>query len=182
MIDFWYEAVFVLETLYNKCRGTDEDGVDLYFTSTSDKVLGAKGDAGLRKISDKMWHSMVRPQIEREGEMCGPLRRLLDEWLDDWNLGMQEFITRAPRSPTKGAKKNLTVIVLTDGIWNAHRDNPLAVDEAIVAFNQRFKNVTKGILPDPRTVSIQFVSFGNDQAALARLRRLDDSLGQKGVP
>lgn len=181
MINFWYEAVFVLETLYNKCRGADEDGVDLYFTSTPDKILEARGDAGLKSISEKMWNQTVRPQPEREGEMCRPLKRLLDEWLDDWHSAVQDYLTRSPKSPTKDAKKNLTIIVLTDGIWNAHRENPLAVDDAIVTFNQRFKSVTKGFL-DPRTVSIQFVSFGNDQAALARLRRLDDSLGQKGVP
>ena len=139
MGDFWYEAVFVLEALYNKCLGSDEDGVDLCFTNVDDKVINAKTHSGLKKFSDKMWSPTVKPRKEFKADMCTALAGLLNEWLDQYEKQVQAILGTPSNAANRTRMKMLTIIVLTDGVWEAHRNNPLAVDDAIVAFNQRFK-------------------------------------------
>lgn len=180
MDNFWYEAVFVLETLYNKSRGSDEDGVDLYFTCGGASVKDAKGDPGLKAFQSKVWNTTVKPQPEASTNMQQALNYHLKAWLDEYEQRMDEVRDEQKKRKHKKAQKDLTIIVLTDGIWPTHQKHPTAVDDAIVTFNENFRRAARTNLA-PRTVSIQFVSFGNDPAALERLRRLDDNLGERGV-
>lgn len=182
MDQHWYEAVFVLETLYNKCRGSDEDGVDLYFTcgKASYNVTKAKDDLGLKTFRSKVWHAAVRPNSAKVTDMARVLENRLNMWIEEYEERKQEMTRDQRHRKHKKPLKDLTIIVLTDGIWPLHQKHPTAVDDAIVSFNERFRETAQKSM-NPRTVSIQFVSLGNDPAALERFRRLDDNLGQRGV-
>lgn len=167
MLEHWYEATFVLEMLYSKCTKLDEDGIDLYFTGGNEKVLNAKGKEGLNKIRAKMLESdSSKPTKHSHTNMANPLKILLDAWLTKYKENRDQ-------------QKSLTIIVLTDGKWVGNQYQPDAVDQAIIQFDGQLRSHA-GLTPD-RSVSIQFVSFGNDLDALHRLDRLDNDLKYKGV-
>lgn len=167
MLEHWHEATFVLEMLYTKCTELDEDGIDLRFTGGNEKVLNAKGKDGFTRIRTMMLESSgSKPTEAWHTNMAIPLKKLLDDWLDEYRK-------------RRGKQKSLTIIVLTDGKWLGNRLQPEAVDQAIIQFDKDFRGGRAGSIPD-RSVSIQFVSFGNDPDALHRLNRLDNDLTHKG--
>ena len=69
-------------------------------------------------------------------------------------------------------KKDLTVIILTDGMWEGML-NKRRLEDTITGFikqSKDFNSIRK------RSVSIQFVQFGKDPDATRRLQFLDDDL------
>lgn len=167
MSEHWHEVTFVLEMLYSKCTKLDEDGIDVHFTGGNEKVRNAKGKDGLSKIRAKMLESNdSRPTEDCHTDMASPLTKLLGAWLTTYKKKRDQ-------------QKSLTIIVLTDGKWIGNRYQPDAVDKAIEKFDVQLRQHA-GLTPE-RSVSIQFVSFGNDPDALHRLDRLDNDLKYKGV-
>lgn len=168
MLEHWHEATFVLEMLYNKCTKLDEDGIDLHFTGGNEKVLNAKGKEGFNNIHAMMLESSgSKPTEACDTDMARPLTTLLNVWLDEYKR-------------KRAKQKSLTIIILTDGKWIGNRLHPDAVDQAIIRFDGQLREGRVGLTPE-RSVSIQFVSFGNDPDALHRLSRLDNDLKYKGV-
>jgi len=80
----------------------------------------------------------------------------------------------------KRVLKNLTIIVLTDGLWDdlSYEDD---ADKTIVNFVRKLENTIGDLIKD-RPVSIEFVQFGKDKKATKRLHRLDNDLVKQGVP
>lgn len=78
----------------------------------------------------------------------------------------------------KDMSKKLTIIVLTTGEWE---DAPDAVEEVIASNFQAMLEKKPGFERD-RLCTIQFVAFGDNEQALARLAGLDDHMGKFDVP
>ena len=72
------------------------------------------------------------------------------------------------------------MIILTDGLWQGML-NEHAVDQKIIEFTQQLAKINGDSLRE-RTVSIEFVQFGNDAHATERLQCLDHDLSSFGIP
>jgi hypothetical protein len=167
MSKHWAHVKFVLKTLATKAKGLDPNGVDLYFTLGGVK---AENKTGVKPLMDAMVNPKAIPSDHNDGldtDMATRLKDLFDEHL-----------TRVRQSRKNGSEraKKLTIIVLTNGMWDE-----VQVGKRIVEFAETLKALTKKDIDD-RPVSIEFIQFGRDAAATERLKRLDDELKYKGIP
>jgi hypothetical protein len=113
----------------------------------------------------------AKPTTIWRTDMSIKLTDVLFEWLNEFERNRQQG----------RATKSLTIIVLTDGKREGMALKPLEVDDMIVRFHERLREVAGAFLPK-RPVSISFISFGHDPNSIYRLRRLDNDLGYRGVP
>jgi hypothetical protein len=89
------------------------------------------------------------------------------------------YLAMVQRAYDKSKVNALTVIVLTDGLWQGMTDkNDLA--PKIKQFDDELKRKMMGMKKD-RQVSIQFIQLGDDEEAQERLRRLDDDMPWYGT-
>lgn len=160
----WYEATQLLEVLVKKAKGVDENGMDLRFT-TGDTSLNNQNSAP--EFVKSMYRA--RPKTRSKERAHTDLRSSLG---DIW----QDYLSKLRRRTAN--IKDVVVIVLTDGIWKG-MENPEAVADHIKLCTDQLKALQNLKL---RPFSIEFIQFGNDEAATKRLRYLDDYLHQEGVP
>lgn len=166
MEEHWSEVCFVLDRLVTISRNLDKDGMELRFTACDIKIDNVKGKEP-EKFQEVMLSRKARPEPLVDTDMAAVLGRILSDWIAEFKQSHKT--------------KDLTIIVLTDGKWEGMRLKPLAVDNKIVEFNETYSRIAGSNLRE-RAVSIQFVSFGQDEDALYRLMRLDDDLKFRGVP
>jgi hypothetical protein len=147
-----------------KAKGQDKNGMDLYFTigSVNVKKCDRKGP-----FSEAM--KMARPQDKMHTDIRTRLGIIFDGYCREAKINT---------TANKNAR-NLTIIILTDGIWAGTADKD-EVRRKIVNFIDSLNNVvgTHGNRP----VSIEFVQFGDDPEATDRLRSLDNDLKWQGIP
>lgn len=165
MKNFWDDAKRVLETLLMKARGLDEDGMDLSFTLGSCHVDGRDGE---RQFMRTMNSDDAIPMDGMHTDMARVLQEILDNYLQ-------------PPKKSNSRNKNLTLIVLTDGIWQGTLDKNL-VTKVVVDFCKALEETRGKSIRLERPVSIEFIQFGRDIDATARLRYLDDGLAGEGFP
>lgn len=176
MDDEWPEASFLLETLAMKLEGQDKNGMDLHFTRGQSCLRDCKKHS---KFKDKMNEEQARPMKGVHTDLSESLGKILQRYLDDLKRGM------AIMTGIRNIKK-LTLIVLTDGKWEGMGDRE-EIFRLIADFGKDMQTITKGKLLtmedklEKRRVTIEFVQFGNDADATARLRRLDNDLPYQGV-
>jgi hypothetical protein len=179
MQKFWSEATFLLEILVAKTWNIDPNGVELMFTHGPVYIPGErkkKKDADEKKrvietFKAAMKDSKAMPTPGSKTDMSMKLRKILYQWIEDYK-DSRKF---------KRKKSDLTVLVLTDGKWTGMERKPLAVDQTIKEFHDELKKTIGDFRPE-RQVSISFISFGHDSDAIYRLQRLDNDLGEEGVP
>lgn len=180
MHDHWAEAIKVLEILVGMVIKYDDDGLELYFTSTDtlgDGKVKAKPKqtreafAKAMRLADPRQPSNTHPTLALEGIL--------------WRF-------RIAHNSKQSRKKPLTVYYLTDGVWGK-QSHEREFDDYLVHFLQTEMNrqaaeqgmtgSVSGVngVPD-RPFSLQFISFGNDPDGLGRLDRLDTQLQCRGVP
>jgi hypothetical protein len=158
---YQHRITFVVETLFKKIIGIDEDGVDMYFTNGNPDryVRKAKSPEKLTKAlrNPRNWHD----DKTYTTEMDKMLHNICDEYLNH-----------------HAAKpKMMTLFILTDGIWQGTVDKS-KVECQIAEF---LKNLQQKWRPQQRHFTIQFIRFGDDADAIRKLDELDD-LKQEGVP
>lgn len=161
----WDEATFLLETLVMKSHGQDPDGPDLNFTNDSLKLEKQKDATAFRRAMQK-----VRPA--KDGGIHTNLKTALDPILNNYSSMVKQ-------APDKSKVNALTVIILTDGLWQGMAD-PKEIESKIVQFHKQLIHKMDGMMKD-RQVSIQFIQFGDDGEARERLRRLDDDMPYRDV-
>ncbi|KAF4871696.1 Serine/threonine-protein kinase mph1 [Colletotrichum siamense] len=150
----WPDVTTTLLSLAMKIGTLDKDGLDLKFTiGEKHNVSGAKEWTILNKFSKSL--ESVGTSVDRRNmtNMATALLKIFDDY--------------------QNHDKKQTLIILTDGMWEAseHEDD---VANAITDFIKTLRGkLKKG---QRRWFTIQFVSFGADERALERLRRLDDDL------
>lgn len=164
MKEFWGQATLLLETLVMKAVGQDPDGPDLKFT------MGKLGLEGI-KSSSAFKAAMEDPDAMPTGEVTDiktSFGKIFDEYLKKLEISKR----------THETVKQLTIIVLTDGVWPGTLVKQ-EVDQQIVTFVRRVKELTNNVIP--RHVSIEFIQFGRDPEATNHLMILDDLLKAPGV-
>lgn len=160
----WYEATQLLEVLVKKAKGVDENGMDLRFTTG---VTSLNNQNSAHEFVKSMY--IARPKTRSKERAHTDLRSSLG---DIW----QDYLSKLRRRTAN--IKDVVVIVLTDGIWKG-MENPEAVADHIKLFTDQLKALQNLKL---RPFSVEFIQFGNDEAATKRLRYLDDYLYQEGIP
>ncbi|KAF3053232.1 hypothetical protein E8E11_000162 [Didymella keratinophila] len=163
MYEHWDAATYLLETLALKAHGQDPDGPDLAFTNDSNK--------GLERVKDAT--DLRKKMLEVKPMVFTNMKRALEPIF-------QSYVSVINRTSNKTLAKSLTVIILTDGLWEGMSD-PNEITTAIMGWYEQLKTAMKGFLRD-RQISIQFIQFGDDATATERLRRLDDDTPFRGVP
>ncbi|KAL9129565.1 MAG: hypothetical protein Q9217_002021 [Psora testacea] len=146
----------VFELLSYLVKGSDPDGLDLYF-STSLEKLKPKTNADMLKELDK------RPPAEGF-DMRFRFNAIIEAYqnkLDDKHLFRALF--RKSRGPRK-----LSLYVLTDGVWQPKCDLKTTI-RTLVSHLEDHKLTHQQI-------GIQFIQFGNDQTGTSRLKELDSEL------
>ncbi|KAF4932675.1 putative serine/threonine-protein kinase MPS1-like protein [Colletotrichum fructicola] len=158
MDDHWDNVNATLLTLAMKIGMLDKDGLDLMFT-IGDPCKHNVSSAKEWKIPEKFGKSMTNAKRDmarypnNSTDMALALSRVFDNYID--------------------YSKKQTLIVMTDGLWEGSTEE-YDVDNTISNFIVKLK--TKLDKAERRWFSIQFVSFGDDEKALKRLKRLDDEL------
>lgn len=177
MSRFWAHASYLLKVLAWRSLGYDEDGMELKFTSGSKKNnLEPKRNQEVSDFEKKMNAAKPNPNGEYVmTDMKANLALILEQHIKD-NVNNQW---------TKGTRR-LTILVLTDGLWEAMR-NEEEVDNYLVEFIvnkipdshwelDKSTSTHLGQKSAPRPISIQFIRFGHHPKAIARLDRLDNEL------
>lgn len=158
----WYEATYLLETLLMKAAGQDRNGMDLYFTRGT---VSRENERSISSIVTAMRDENAQPMDKIKTDMKEALTKILSKYYQD--------LDAEKKSHKKKALKNLTIIVLTDGLWEA-MSNKDEVKDKIAAFVKKLEDMGNNL--EDRPVSIEFIHFGDDSDATERLRQLDDEL------
>jgi len=161
----WNRVKDTLNALGYLVKSSDLDGIDLYFTNSSDEAHS--------KDRRKLIHTFNRVTPRGICHMSLALGKILDGYPErtkdqDWG-----FFSRK-----KKKKWGLNVYVFTDGVWDKRHDDELCgVHEPIAIL---LKKLAKENMVDHH-VGIQFVQFGNDRMGTNRLDRLDRGLKKFGI-
>jgi hypothetical protein len=166
MYEHWDEATYLLETLVLKAHGQDPDGPDLTFVNDKMTLSKEKDWMAFRRAmqkarpnKDDLVHTNIRTGLE-------PI--------------FHDYLNTVKRAADKPKVNALTVIVLTDGLWDGMTDKNEIVPKIIVQFYKELDKKMDGMRKD-RQVSIQFIQLGDDEEARERLRRLDDDMPWRGI-
>jgi hypothetical protein len=165
MLKHWDEATFVLETLVLKAHGQDPDGLDLAFTSDSSELKKEKDAAAFHKAMHRL-----RPK---------PMHHVHTNIKRSLEPIFNEYRTKVQYTSNKSKVPALTVIVLTDGLWEG-MGNKHEIIIKVVDFYSQVKQTMNGMMGD-RQVSIQFIQLGDNEEAQERLRYPDDNIEYHGV-
>lgn len=154
MQSHWDALKTTLLALAMKIGPLDKDGLDLVYTcGDNNNVFGAKG-----------WDM---PKVF--GQSIDQARSIMDQH-DKTN--MAETLAKRFDSYSAGdMRQRQTLFVLTDGLWEGSRDWESAEKEIAQYIDDLRKKLRK---KEKRWFTIQFISYGQDQKALARLQGLDD--------
>ncbi|KAK8121989.1 serine/threonine protein kinase [Apiospora sp. TS-2023a] len=176
MARYWNHARQVLDILVWCTLEYDDDGMELHFTNHDDNL----------QLKPKSKKKQKREHFTRRLDIAEP--RLTDDVATDMSASLACILDRhlINYSSSSGMKRNLTVFILTDGLWERHRGNDTAVDDYITNFIQeipdpgfdsgnRTGNSAEG-KPRERPISVQFIRFGHYKDARDRLQRLDNDL------
>ena len=164
----WASARFLLKTLVLKATGQDDNGLDLGFTCTQNRLVN-------QKSSSNKWDKIMISERPSQGAHTN-MNILLGEIF----TGYLESVREASQQQQAKNHRNLTLIILTDGLWTGMGGNHSALNDLIVNF---VKQVTSYLGEfKSRPVSFQFIQFGSDADASYRLRQLDSGMKWKGIP
>ncbi|KAI1122268.1 hypothetical protein F5Y10DRAFT_271233 [Nemania abortiva] len=178
MRSFWGHATYLLRVLVMRSIGYDDNGMELRFTNELDEKWkltpkkNQKKEAFLKKMADA--DPNKRKNNISKTDMSASLSLILEDHL-------------RKNSDGRKLKRHLTILVLTDGLWEMNDEN--AVDDYLVTFIKKIpeenwepetplKNARASNKPvsRPRPISIQFIRFGHHPRAIERLDRLDNQL------
>ncbi|EPE26730.1 Protein kinase-like (PK-like) [Glarea lozoyensis ATCC 20868] len=160
----WDEMCQLFGILTYMVKGTDNDGLDLFFTM-SDQTFN---DQDTTKLVD----IVTQRKAHLEGQSDMSLR--LDHILGRYSMDLRnKYVLRNHNSSDAANKeiKPLSVYVFTNAMWT-HDSNP---EHSIKTMVDSLVHVGAS----RHQVGIQFISFGRDPECLDRLDKLDRNLGLK---
>ncbi|KAI4090803.1 MAG: hypothetical protein LQ339_008265 [Xanthoria mediterranea] len=152
----------VVELLAYIVKASDDDGLDVHFTQTSQKFNS--------KSSKEMSNAALQQPYWAMSDMRGRLGTILQEHIKRFGDPVLPPRSRFGRQRSPHPQKPLSFYILTDAKWQ-----PTDVGEIIKDLTHRMK--AKGLPKDH--VGIQFIRFGEDQASIEMLDKLDHGLGLK---
>jgi hypothetical protein len=166
MREHWAEATNLIDVLVMKATGQDKDGMDLFFTCGPVEIKNKKKEKDFVE-------AMKDPEAQPRDNIYTDMKRKLGDILRDYQAELEK------ERRTNIKVKNLTIIVLTDGIWGGMDDKD-DVFQKIVTLIVNLK--ISGREMKDRPLSIEFIQFGEDPDATLRLRHLDDDLKKLKPP
>lgn len=178
MAKHWPRIQDVLPLLMAMLSGQDDDGIDLYFTSSTE---GYEKLMEPWQLTEPLGHK--DPRSRKPGHVAQASKTQKTEKDPD---DVYEVLTHILNliGPKKKYSSKVTILILTDGVWP--KTNKLTVREAISNWLRRQSTLQDGepeaVLND-RYYSIQFVQLGEDPSGTQALVDLDDNLEHLyGVP
>lgn len=172
----WTEVVNVFKGLANIVHNVDPDGIDIYFTNSSD-VYHRKRMGWDRNNWQKLIPKIQQRQLAGTCDMKVALQSVLSDFSANLDPPTEKprngnRISRflSPLSSTQAKpKKGLSVYVLTDGIW---QDSP----PPVCGVEQPIRHVVEKLDQNSHLdamVGIQFIRFGEDPRGRDRMDLLD---------
>ncbi|KAK0653691.1 kinase-like domain-containing protein [Cercophora samala] len=160
MRSHWECATNVLETLAMQIGPLDDSGLDLWFTIGDHKRENVKGFA----IKSTFRAAMAE-------RIAGD-----DPTLYQTSMAHALLEIFNAHRATISTEKRLTIIILTTGEWEM---GELGDVERVIADEIRELCTKHRHFSIQRLLTIQFISFGDNPDALARLASLDNDLGKR---
>jgi hypothetical protein len=145
-----------LLTLAMKIGPLDKDGLDLDYTCGETNRVSGATNWNIRKVFRQSINK-ARSELDPSDktDMAETLARIFDVYM-------------------RGTlQKRQTIIILTDGLWEGSKDWTAVEKEIAQHINAMREKLGRR---EHRWFTIQFISFGQNRAALDRLRDLDDKL------
>jgi len=164
MIKHWPQATKVLHTLAYLVKGFDHNGLDLFFTHSEAKVRSARRSTNLHK-------SMRNHTPPNSPVRYTDIETSLGSFLDDYRRRIEDRDKRHHFGIFHCDVKRVAIIVLTDGRWQPDSDKSIA--ESL----RRLALTLEECKRNPKQIGVQFIQFGDDENARARLAHLDRGLG-----
>ncbi|KAL2073991.1 hypothetical protein VTL71DRAFT_7769 [Oculimacula yallundae] len=154
MVDHWPNVVKLFEGLSYILKDTDRNGLDVYFTISQECALQNK--------HTKDMVPMVKRRKQRDPTARTEINYRLTKILDEYKakLDSNKFWKSKP--------KPLSLYILTNGVWEKECQPEIPIKNVV----RKLQDLRK----DREQIGIQFISFGNDEIGLERLRYLDDEL------
>ena len=145
-------------------KGSDDDGIDLMFTQSQQRINSSK--------STNFANAISRQKFFGQSDMHAVLSNIFQEHIEKFGTMIQPprkfWFARPPSYP----QRPLTFYVLTDGKW---------IDGDVGALIRRMVQQMMEKRYRKEHVAIQFIRFGHDPEGKARLEDLDDGLGLKEI-
>ena len=154
----------VISLLAYMVKNSDKDGLDVFFTQTVTKVNSQK--------SSKISASINQVAFTGVPDMRGRLQSILQEHINKFGTLIQASKPLFGRQPPPQPQRPLSFYILTDAKWQ-----PTDVGQLIKDLVQSMK--AKGCPKEH--VAIQFIRFGEEQASIDKLDKLDHGLGLKAI-
>lgn len=153
MAEHWDAATDLLETLVLKTQDQSRNEPGLAFFT---------GEVQLK-------HGRDAPAFRHQMQSVSPSN--LTNARSALEPLFRNFVDGARRDDDKQLIRALTVVVLTDGLWEGTPD-PNEITQALVQWDRLLKEAIR-IEGCPRLFTIHFLQFGDSARANARLRGLD---------
>ena len=153
----------VISLLAYMLKGSDEDGLDIFFTQSLHKVNSKRSSKLTSAIDAETFHGI--------SDMRGRLQSLLQEHINKFGTMVpspKKLWGHAPPQP----QRPLSFYILTDAKWQ-----PTDVGALIKYIVECMKAKR---LPKEH-VAFSFIRFGEDQASIEKLNVLDSGLGLKAT-
>lgn len=161
----WDALKSACSILFEAVKCFDKDGVDIYFTvfKNSQRTQRIKKTGELDSIL-----RTHRPQ-DVPCDMSNRLDLIVQAYKHKLmkRYGNTGLFGGLGLDWLKRAVRPISIYILTDGQW---QDDPKSVI-------QRLVHQLETLELSKRQIGLQFISFGDDPAALQRLKRLDDDIG-----
>jgi hypothetical protein len=140
-------------------KGSDRDGIDLFFTVSSDRKS--------EKTSTKLVHHLKGRRPTGVSDIDTSLDRILNPYLERM---LSDMKPRRKWTLTRKSERArpLNIYVLTDGVWRPDSDGT----RSIKTFVEKLGDL--GIQDPAKQIGISFIRFGNNAEGVERLRRLDE--------
>lgn len=159
MFGTWWTVGRVLLALAMKIGGLDKDGIDLVYTIGEHK--------NLNNVKGRAIYGSFKTSLDDAGKSISGSDR----------TSMRKTLGTIFSEYLKDTSKRMTLIILTDGIWEGSRTAD-DVEKLIVEFVEKLQKQRRSM--EQRWFSIQFVYFGDeDTAAISRLKSLDDNMKER---
>ena len=145
-------------------KDTDDDGLDLFFTQSTQRRNSGR--------ATKLSEVVSRVTFTGISDMRTRLSQILQGYENKFGTTTSSSRSWYKRLGTPEPQKPLSFYVLTDGKWQPNEVGPiiLALVEAMRAFKLHKDHV-----------GIQFIRFGHDPIGITRLNHLDHGLGLKDI-
>jgi hypothetical protein len=168
MAEHWPMARNLVSVLAALLYEQDDNGMDLYFTSTT-KKCGTFGEpqAFANAINE------MRPRTDSSPEIRTQLTAKDSTKADDIRFTLSHILDLIGES---GYRRKTTLLILTDGVWKGISRKRTVADKITNQMQQWADRGTMKSLVFNRGLSIQFIQFGDDDEATAEFDYLDNRL------